>query len=63
MNEALLVVNGVERAVDEVKDANLVVDEAEFLAYDVVVSTCVVTVGVERQGQSSSTGSGTGQGS
>ena len=61
MNETLLVVNGVERVVAEVEDANSVVDEAEFVAYDVVVSTCVVTVGVEGQGQSVSTGSGTGQ--
>ena len=61
MNETLLVVNGVERVVAEVEDANSVVDEAEFVANDVVVSTCVVTVGVEGQGQSVSTGSGTGQ--
>ena len=54
MNDAPLVGRGVERAVAEVEDASLVVDEAEFVAYDVVVFTCVVTLGVEGQGQSSS---------
>ena len=34
MNDAPLVGRGVERAVAEVEDASLVVDEAEFVAYD-----------------------------